>query len=46
MIFEPYWEIGIGGDSVMDEAKAMWLFQEHPELTFEYSMRIKLKIVR
>ena len=27
--------IGIGGGSVIDAAKAIWIFYEHPELTFE-----------
>lgn len=33
--FEPDWIIGIGGGSPIDAAKAMWIFYEHPTLTFE-----------
>lgn len=29
------WVIGIGGGSPIDAAKSMWLFYEHPELSFE-----------
>ncbi|XMB85891.1 iron-containing alcohol dehydrogenase [Mycoplasmatota bacterium WC44] len=33
--FEPDWIIAIGGGSPIDGAKGMWVFYEHPELTFE-----------
>lgn len=33
--FEPDLIIGIGGGSPIDAAKAMWIFYEHPELSFE-----------
>ncbi|MBD5560049.1 MAG: iron-containing alcohol dehydrogenase [Clostridia bacterium] len=33
--FEPDLIVAIGGGSPLDAAKAMWVFYEHPELTFQ-----------
>jgi alcohol dehydrogenase class IV len=33
--YEPDWIISIGGGSPIDAAKAMWIFYEHPETTFD-----------
>lgn len=33
--FEPDLIIAIGGGSAIDAAKAMWIFYEHPQLTFD-----------
>lgn len=33
--FRPDWIVSIGGGSPIDAAKAMWVFYEHPEATFE-----------
>ena len=33
--FQPDWIVAIGGGSPIDAAKAMWVFYEHPELTFD-----------
>ncbi|MGL6187208.1 MAG: iron-containing alcohol dehydrogenase [Clostridium chrysemydis] len=33
--FNPDWIVGLGGGSPIDAAKAMWIFYEHPEFTFE-----------
>ncbi|MEG0315148.1 MAG: iron-containing alcohol dehydrogenase [Erysipelotrichaceae bacterium] len=33
--FKPDWIIAMGGGSPIDAAKAMWVFYEHPESTFE-----------
>lgn len=40
--FRPDTIIAVGGGSVIDAAKAMWLFYEHPEVKFEY---LKLKFM-
>ena len=36
--FEPDWIVAIGGGSPIDAAKAMWLFYEYPEETFEQAV--------
>ena len=36
--FEPDWIISIGGGSAIDAAKAMWIFYEYPEFTFEQAV--------
>jgi alcohol dehydrogenase class IV len=33
--FGPDWIVSIGGGSPIDAAKAMWIFYEHPEATFD-----------
>ncbi|MFQ8574379.1 iron-containing alcohol dehydrogenase [Ruminococcus sp.] len=33
--FEPDWIVAIGGGSPIDAAKAMWVFYEYPDTTFE-----------
>ncbi len=33
--FEPDWIVSVGGGSPIDAAKAMWIFYEYPEFTFE-----------
>ena len=33
--FNPDWIIAMGGGSPIDAAKAMWIFYEYPEFTFE-----------
>jgi alcohol dehydrogenase class IV len=33
--FNPDWIIAMGGGSPIDAAKAMWVFYEHPEITFK-----------
>lgn len=36
--FKPDWIIALGGGSVIDAAKAMWVFYEHPEIKFEQAI--------
>ncbi len=36
--FEPDWIVSIGGGSPIDAAKAMWIFYEYPEFTFEQAI--------
>ncbi|MBD3949612.1 iron-containing alcohol dehydrogenase [Tuanshanicoccus lijuaniae] len=38
--FNPDWIIAVGGGSVMDAAKAMWIYYEHPEMN-ELSQLVK-----
>ncbi len=33
--FQPDWIVAIGGGSAIDAAKAMWVFYEHPDTSFE-----------
>ncbi len=33
--YQPDWIIALGGGSPIDAAKAMWIFYEHPEATFD-----------
>ena len=35
--FEPDWIVAMGGGSPIDAAKAMWVFYEYPDTTFEES---------
>mgnify|MGYP002703151042 FL=1 len=34
-VFEPDWIVAMGGGSPIDAAKAMWVFYEYPDTTFE-----------
>lgn len=36
--FKPDWIIAIGGGSPIDAAKAMWIFYEYPDFTFEQAI--------
>lgn len=36
--FEPDWIVSIGGGSPIDAAKAMWIFYEYPDFTFEQAI--------
>lgn len=37
--FQPDWIVAIGGGSPIDAAKAMWIFYEYPELTFDQAAK-------
>lgn len=37
--FDPDWIVALGGGSVMDSAKALWVFGEHPEWGWEEAFR-------
>lgn len=36
--FQPDWIVAIGGGSPIDAAKAMWIFYEYPDFTFEQAV--------
>ena len=36
--FEPDWIVAMGGGSPIDAAKAMWIFYEYPDFTFEQAI--------
>ena len=36
--FEPDWIVAMGGGSPIDAAKAMWIFYEYPNFTFEQEL--------
>ena len=36
--FEPDWIVAMGGGSPIDDAKAMWIFYEYPDFTFEQAV--------
>lgn len=36
--FEPDWIVSVGGGSPIDAAKAMWIFYEYPDFTFEQAV--------
>ncbi|MCX7695014.1 MAG: iron-containing alcohol dehydrogenase [Caloramator sp.] len=36
--FEPDWIVAVGGGSPIDAAKAMWIFYEYPDFTFEQAV--------
>ena len=33
--FGPDWVVAVGGGSPIDAAKAMWIFYEYPDITFD-----------